>query len=341
MISAHYARLVHREFSTRKLDEKKLFAGCNIDADALWQISKLDPEDFLQLLENARHMLGDVPLGTLISSRNRLATLGMMGAAMMSAPTLGDGVQAMSSYSTLEADYLHFQLSAGQYTTRIILETERDLGDFLLLHTETVFVLLQDYLLDLVGNAPGHINFKVAVRAPTPSAFLAAVLQGPLSFDSRFTGLEFPTEWLTIRSPYSNPEVWQLSRRHLGEQLQIASVPGDKPFTRHLRSVLQARRAPLPDIKDIAESLHLSPRTLSRRLMEEQTTFRELKLQAVHRYAKGMLLENASVEAVAAELGYENAANFRRSFRALNQCSPKEWVSLYHAGEVELSRVGL
>ncbi|MCH1491898.1 MAG: AraC family transcriptional regulator [Luminiphilus sp.] len=341
MISAHYARLLHREFSSRKLDEEALFAGCAIDSETLWKLSKLDPEDFLRLLANARQILGDVPMGSLVSNRNRLATLGMMGAAMMSAPSLGDGLQAMSSYSTLEADYLHFQLSAGRRATRITLVTDRDLGDSLLLHAEAVFLLLQDYLLDLVGNAPGHIHFQIAHEPPHRGSSMTAVLQGPLAFNSRFTGLEFPTEWLTIRSPYSNPEVWQLSRRHLGEQLHLATAPGDEPYTRHLRSVLQASRPPLPDINEVAESLHLSPRTLSRRLMEEQITFRELKLQAVHTYAKGMLLEGASVEAIAAELGYENAANFRRSFRALNRCSPKEWVTRYQSGEVDLSRVAL
>ena len=74
--------------------------------------------------------------------------------------------------------------------------------------------------------------------------------------------------------------------------------------------------------------------------MEEAITFRELKLEAVHNYAKGMLLEGASVEAIAAELGYENAANFRRSFRALTRCSPKQWVAQYQAGHSELNRVG-
>ncbi|MEK9543606.1 MAG: AraC family transcriptional regulator ligand-binding domain-containing protein, partial [Luminiphilus sp.] len=170
-------RLVHREFSIRKLDEKALFDGCDVTPEGLWQISKLDPRDFLRLLDNARRIVGEVPLGTLISSRNRLATLGMMGTAMMSAPTLGDGVQAMSSFSTLEADYLHFQLSPGPLSTRIALETDRDLGSSLLLHAETVFLLLQDYLLDLVGNAAGRIHFRVADNAPPHSGALEAVLE--------------------------------------------------------------------------------------------------------------------------------------------------------------------
>ena len=151
MISAHYARLLHRELSIRGHDEVRLFKGCSIDGEALWQLPKVDPEDFLRLLANAQEMLGQTPLGTVIVSRNGIATLGMMGVAMMSAPTLGAGLQAMSSYSTLEADYLHFELLAGQNITRITLEADRDLGASLLIHAETVFALLQDYLTDLLG----------------------------------------------------------------------------------------------------------------------------------------------------------------------------------------------
>ncbi|MBT3459874.1 MAG: hypothetical protein HN442_09770, partial [Halieaceae bacterium] len=92
MISAHYARLLHRELSIRGHDEAALFQGSKLDAEALWQLTKLDLEDFLKLLANAQEMLGEISLGTVIVSRNGLATLGMMGVAMMSAPTLGAGL---------------------------------------------------------------------------------------------------------------------------------------------------------------------------------------------------------------------------------------------------------
>ena len=77
MISAHYARLVHREFSIRKLDEKALFDGCDVTPERLWQISKLDPRDFLRLLDNARRIVGEVPLGSslLICQRPSGVTL--------------------------------------------------------------------------------------------------------------------------------------------------------------------------------------------------------------------------------------------------------------------------
>ncbi|MGD2009127.1 MAG: AraC family transcriptional regulator ligand-binding domain-containing protein [Cellvibrionales bacterium] len=331
MISAHYARLLHRALSEHGISDDRVFAGLTLDAVALWQAPKLNPSEFLGLLQNARALIGDQALRTTITSRNRLAALGMMGVAMMSAPTLGDGLKAMSSFSTLEADYLHFRLLAGSQVTRIVLDIDFDLGDLLPLHVESVFVLLQEYLLDLAGNRPQHLHFTVTYPATQKRDSITTSLNGPINFAAKLTSIELPTTWLATRSPYSNAQAWQLARQHLGEQLQKARAPEDKPFTRHLQSVLQSSQPPFPDIQEVAEALHISPRTLSRRLMEEDTSYRRLKLLATHEYAKGMLLDGASVESIAAELGYENAANFRRSFRAINQSSPKEWVQSQQA----------
>ncbi len=77
----------------------------------------------------------------------------------------------------------------------------------------------------------------------------------------------------------------------------------------------------------MADSLHVSSRTLNRRLQDEGTTFRQLRLEAVHNWAKRLLLEKVSVEAIALSLGYENPANFRRSFRDYVGCSPTEWLA--------------
>ena len=70
----------------------------------------------------------------------------------------------------------------------------------------------------------------------------------------------------------------------------------------------------------------MSQRTLNRRLQSENTSFRQLKSQALARWAKQYLREtDRSVEAIAEELGYTDAANFRRAFRKAEGCSPIEY----------------
>ncbi len=334
MISANYARVMHRELTARGIRESDLFAGTGLDRNRIWHSAQLDPEKFLQLLKNARTLKGDAHLGFMVAGRNRLAGLGMMGMAMVSAPTLRDGLQAMVSFSTLQAGYLRLKVIAGQPRSRIQLITDRDLEDCLNLHVESVFSLIQEYMEDITGHfntvADGEVTFRMTYPEQDLRGLYQQHLHGNLQFDQAINAVEFPTVWLNQLSPYADAELWLLARRHLSEQLQKAVGEDPRPFTSHLRSLLAAWQPPFPDISVVADSLHLSTRTLNRRLTEENTTFRQLKLEATHAWARRQLLEGSGVEAIALELGYENPANFRRSFREFVGASPSEWLSRQH-----------
>ena len=70
----------------------------------------------------------------------------------------------------------------------------------------------------------------------------------------------------------------------------------------------------------------MSQRTLNRRLQMENASFRQLKSEALARWAKQYLREtDYSVEAIAEELGYTDTANFRRAFRKSEGCSPIDY----------------
>lgn len=331
MISAHYARVIFRELVAAGCSEENILAGSSLSANDLWNLPRIDPNAFFALLENAKGLMGDRPLALVVGGNNRIAALGMMGMAMMAAPTLGDGLRAMTSFSSVEADYLHFQVMVGREATRIILESDRDLGSNLELHVEAVFLLVQDYLTDIVGNALDGLNYSVSYDKEDRHNNYLTLFKGHVYFGCTTNNVSFPSTWLKTPSPFHNPDSWLLARRQLSEQLRALATPNTTPFSRHLRQSLRAQQPPLPDIATTADSLHMSQRTLNRRLMQEGTNYRLIKLEATHSWAKYMLQEGASVESIALELGYENAANFRRSFRDFVGCSPSEWLRDHNA----------
>lgn len=326
MISAHYARVMFRELVAAGYREQDILGGSSLSANDLWSLPKIDPNAFFLLLENAKELMGERPLAQVVGGNNRIAALGMMGMAMMAAPTLGDGLRAMTSFSGVEADYLHFQVAVGRETSRIELESDRDLGTTLELHVEAVFLIIQDYLTDIVGNTLHGLAYSVTYQRTQKHSNYPTLFKGHVHFGCSKNNVSFPSSWLKIRSPFHNPDSWQLARRQLSEQLRTTATPDNKPFSRHLRQSLRAQQPPLPDIATTADSLHMSQRTLNRRLMQEGTNYRLIKLEATHSWAQYMLREGASVESIALELGYENAANFRRSFREFVGCSPSEWL---------------
>ena len=91
----------------------------------------------------------------------------------------------------------------------------------------------------------------------------------------------------------------------------------------------QVRRAMLsapgkfPTQAQMASQLHLSARTLRRRLESEHTSYREIvdevRFEIARRYLQTPELRVAQISAL---LGYDEVANFRRAFKRWSGISP-------------------
>lgn len=327
MISSVFARLLFRELSRRGFDEQAILKDTGLNTQAVWSAPALPNAGFLQFLRNTRELVAPESVGFLIAGLHRTPAVNMTGLAMTSAPTLRDGLQAMASFSVLQAEYARLTLRAGRGEASVQLQFDPIIDDCRDIHTEAVLLLLQSYIENILGTVPVEMRFSVTLAAPPHSEQYTRYLHGKVQFSAEQDALHLPAAYLDAPSPFSDPALWTMSRRHLAEQLSMASDTSEAPFTAHLRTFLAAQTPPLPDIQKTAESLHLSPRTLNRRLNQEGSTFRTLRLEATHDWARRLLAEGTNVDAVAMQLGYDDPANFRRSFKKHTGLSPSAWLA--------------
>jgi AraC-like DNA-binding protein len=90
-----------------------------------------------------------------------------------------------------------------------------------------------------------------------------------------------------------------------------------------LKRLLAGRR---PGMEDVARELHLSSRTLQRRLAEEGVTFQHLMQEARRELARHYLLHSSlQLNETAYLLGYEDANSFFRAFHQWEGRSPGDW----------------
>jgi len=151
-------------------------------------------------------------------------------------------------------------------------------------------------------------------------------LHSPVSFDQTYNSVELPVEWLDLPSPYYNAVMWHEATLKLAQRLRELEGKEESPYTQFVDALLRSSEPPLPGLSVAATRLHMSERTLNRRLQLEGTSFRQIKGAALGSWARQLLLETGhSVEAIAAQLGYQDAANFRRAFRNSEGCSPQEF----------------
>ena|SRR5688572_5640999 len=100
----------------------------------------------------------------------------------------------------------------------------------------------------------------------------------------------------------------------------------DREVARAVREALARGLDSAPGLDAVAHSLHLSPRSLHRRLAEEGTSFRAIK-DALRRDEALRRLEKTrdGIADIAAALGYSEPSAFFRAFVAWTGLSPSAW----------------
>jgi AraC-like DNA-binding protein len=108
---------------------------------------------------------------------------------------------------------------------------------------------------------------------------------------------------------------------------ELKQENGDENFVERVRIAVQQKlTGRRPTIEDIADALHLSSRTLQRRLQEEGFSFQRVMEEARHKLAR-QYLNNSVLELNEAAylLGYNDANSFVRAFRTWEGVPPARW----------------
>ena len=101
----------------------------------------------------------------------------------------------------------------------------------------------------------------------------------------------------------------------------------DENFVERVRSAIQQKlTGRRPTIEDIADTLHISSRTLQRRLQEEGASFQRVLEEARHHLARHYLNNSVlDLNEAAYLLGYEDGNSFVRAFRTWEGVPPARW----------------
>jgi AraC-like DNA-binding protein len=122
-----------------------------------------------------------------------------------------------------------------------------------------------------------------------------------------------------------NAELLAMLAPQLEEELKREN--DDENFVERVRIAIQQKlTGRRPTIEDIADALHISSRTLQRRLQDEGFSFQRVLEEARHQLARHYL-NNSYLELNEAAylLGYEDGNSFVRAFRTWEGIPPARW----------------
>jgi AraC-like DNA-binding protein len=135
-----------------------------------------------------------------------------------------------------------------------------------------------------------------------------------------------PPEILDLPLPQANEHTTAIAREQCRQLL--ASRYARTGVAGRVRDQLVARLAAPPDLEAVAAALHMSERTLRRRLSDEGVSFRGLLDEIREQLAEGFLITGGlSVAETAERLGYVEVSSFSQAFRRWKGVGPREFRS--------------
>lgn len=173
--------------------------------------------------------------------------------------------------------------------------------------------------------SPKRVEFQ---RAPAHREMYEAHFRCVVKFKANQNALIFSKAVMELPLLTYNAELLAIVAPQL--EAELTDQLAQKTFSEQAKGVVKRLLAgQRPGIQDLARELHLSTRTLQRRLTEEGITFQHLLEEARRELARHYLLHSSlELNETAYLLGYEDATSFFRAFHKWEGTSPRQWRQL-------------
>lgn len=316
-----YIRLLAQEFA----DHAALAAGTGIAAEALADYPHpMTVRQALRCIANVLPMRPGPDWHLQWGRRMAENFHGAVTVAGLTAPTLGDGLDVFIRYMPDRVPYLDWRSRRDGDRFRCTLMPRTDLGEIGHMLVEIPLVVLHEYVRVMRSGPLDGARLELAYPATEYRERYALYFDCPIAFEQSHNALVIPSAWREIPNIDFDAAAWQLALARCEAAAQAREA---RDVVERVRRVLaEAGGGTLPTLEQVAARLHLSPRTIIRRLRAIDSSFQTESERVLKSRATALLADRANrVQDVAAHLGYADAASFRKAFKRWFGAAPGEW----------------
>jgi AraC-like DNA-binding protein len=308
--------------STKGIDTALLLAGSGIQPSELDDPDMLVmPEQELMVMRNIVKLVPEPGLGLSIGKQYHAGILGKLGAAVISSNTILDIVGVVFQFPELLHTYFDYDLTIKEDVVCARIDELVDLKDIRVFLCEREFASIHRIFSDAIG-APFPINeMRFAYPKPSYASLYQDIFQCPLVFNAENHLIVFDKSYLFIQLPMANPLAKKTYEKECRElSLRIKS---QGTIAKRVHQEIFFHRDVFPSFDEMAHYMNFSPRTLSRHLTAEGTSYKKIISKIRKNKAITLLQTTAQpIEQIATELGYSDLANFYRAFKSWTGYTP-------------------
>jgi AraC-like DNA-binding protein len=274
----------------------------------------IDLQRFYRLALDAQILTDEPALGLRLGERWGVQAHGALGYAAMNSRTIREVLELIQRYIGLRVAFLTLAVQPHPSEVRVVLTEILPLGQVRGMVLEAVVSSIKGVLEDV---SMGTCEIKaVAFPFPAPghAEYAASVLACSVRYDQTWTGFALSPRMLDLPLKTSDPRAFRLADEMC--QRELLRLQARRSWVAKVQRLLLETRVGFPSLDQTARQLHVTPRTLHRRLVDEGTSYRVILDDLRHRSALEQLQSgHVTIQEVAYILGYSDPANFRRAFR--------------------------
>ena len=274
-----------------------------------------------EICSKAVALSGDRLLGIKLGVRLDMVSLGILGYALMTSATVDDVLKLLVRYKRALLPSMRIELIPGEGSVELRSAAPHLPQALEQFYKDALYAGLVTNLNLLTDNHAAAAILELNYGQPEDKAFYESVFGSKILFNSSRCGLTFDAECLAVTISTSDAVAQDVFRRECDRILASDSYSG--AVSDRVKQLLLLSRSEFPTAAAVAQQMYMSESTLQRRLAKEGSRFQQLLDQVRYRLALEYLAgTDLPASEIAALLGFNNSANFRRSFKRWSGTTP-------------------
>jgi AraC-like DNA-binding protein len=286
-------------------------------------------EEFFALWRGIGELSGDPAIGLLLGTESKPEHFDPIALTALSADNFGAAVHQIARYKLLSCPEEIVHGPEGDEWSihfRWLLAQEEEPNTL----TDLCFAWMLSIVRHGTGARLSPLRLEL-VRQRDYAKTLERHFGCPVVFGAARNAIVFREA--DAKRPFvtRNAELLSMLAPQLDEELK--QQRGQESFPESVRTTIQKKLAGRrPKMRDIARELHISSRTLQRRLQEAGCSFQQVLEEARHQLARHYLTNSLlELNETAYLLGFEDSNSFVRAFRGWEGVPPAHWRGMQRA----------
>jgi len=326
---ALYAKRLIDELSNQEIATYPLMQSAKLNYDDLNHKEHQIPQNkYINLVRQVIEKYNITTLGFQVGQHTGMLEHGIISYAILSCENLRESIRRFEKYQHLIGPVLTIKLTTIGDTAVLSAIPAPHVK---WLPSSVIKYFTQEWIASFMQwekfiHCPdgwfSHINFGFSETDEQSS--YQSFINCSFEFDHSVTQVFFPKEYLELPLNFADHETNELCINQCEKLLKNIDVASEQ--TSDIQRLLASNPSRTPSIKEVSSILCITPRTLHRRLLKENTSYQQIVIQFRISLAKRYLKEtNLPICEVAMLVGYADHSNFYRTFRKETGITPLQF----------------